>query len=81
MSKKSHHVVPAPQGGWIVKKGGATRASTNSFERKQDAIDRARKISSNQGTELVIHNKDGTIARKASHGRDVCPPRDRDTHK
>ena len=80
MGKKSHHVVPAPQGGWNVKKGGSGRASKH-FERKQDAIERARDISRKQGTELVIHKKDGTIERKASHGRDPHPPRDRNTHK
>jgi hypothetical protein len=63
MSRKTHHVVPAPQGGWNVKKGGATRASKH-FDKKQDAIDRGREISQNQSSELVIHKKDGTIARK-----------------
>lgn len=63
MSRKTHHVVPAPQGGWNVKKGGATRASKH-FDKKQDAIDRGREISHNQSSELVIHKKDGTIARK-----------------
>jgi uncharacterized protein YdaT len=76
MSKKTYHVVPAPQGGWNVKKGGATRAS-NHFDKKQDAIDRAREISRNQSSELVIHKKDGTIARKDSYGHDPLPPRDR----
>jgi len=38
-------------------------------------------ISKNQGTEFYIHKRDGTIERKSSHGRDLRPPRDRDTHK
>lgn len=53
MGKGSHHVVPNPNGGWDVKKGGADRASGH-FEKKQDAVDKGREISKNQGTELKI---------------------------
>ena len=66
---KTHHVVPAPQGGWNVKRGGADRASGH-FDKKQDAIDAAREISRNQGTELKIHNLNGKIAQSDSHGND-----------
>mgnify|MGYP003832851277 CR=1 FL=1 len=65
----SHHVVPSPNGGWDVKKGGADRASLHA-ETKQDAVDRGREISRNQGTEFVIHGKDGVIQSKDSHGND-----------
>jgi len=68
----SHHVVPAPQGGWNVKRGGSSRASAHA-ETKQQAVDLGRNISRNQGTELFIHGKDGTIQAKDSHGHD---PRD-----
>lgn len=76
MSRKSHHVVPARDGGWDVKKGGS-KWSSGHFDRKVDAIDRARKISQNQNSELIIHNKDGKIAGADSHGHDPCPPRDK----
>jgi len=79
MARKTHHVVPDAQGGWNIKKGGAIRVSGH-YQRKQDAIDRAKEICRNQGTELVIHKKDGTIERKASRRRDPFPLRDRDTH-
>lgn len=69
----SHHVVPDPDGGWNIKKGGAERSSGH-FGTKAEAVDRARQISQNQGTELVIHNKDGQIAQKDSHGNDPYPP-------
>ena len=65
----THHVVPAPQGGWNVKRGGADRSSGH-FDTKQDAIDAAREISRNQGTELKIHNLDGKISQSDSHGID-----------
>jgi hypothetical protein len=76
MSKgpKSHHVVPNPDGGWDVKRGGASRASVHT-ETKQEAIDRGREISRNQGTEFRIHNKDGRIASSDSHGNDRNPPK------
>jgi len=64
---KSHHVVPDPNGGWNIKKGGSKRISGH-FDKKSDAVNEARQISRNQGTELVIHNKDGKISRKDSHG-------------
>ena len=63
MSKgpKSHHVVPNPSGGWDVKRGGASRASTHHDTKR----------------EFRIHNRDGKIARSDSHGNDPCPPKDR----
>jgi hypothetical protein len=75
MSKKSHHVVPGPDGGWNVKKGDALRASRH-FETKKDAESWGRRISRQEGSELVIHKRDGTIESKDSHGRDPMPPRD-----
>lgn len=76
MARKTHHVVPAPAGGWNVKRGGGSRSSGH-FDQKQDAIDRAREISQNQGSELVIHNQDGKISHCDSHGNDPCPPKDK----
>lgn len=76
MTRKTHHVVPDREGGWDVKRGGADRSSGH-FENKGDAIGRAREISRNQGTELIIHNRDGKISRTDSHGNDPCPPRDK----
>ncbi len=69
-----HHVVPSPNGGWDVKKDKAERSSIHT-KIKKDAVDRGREISRNQGTEFVIHNKDGKIAQKDSHGNDPYPPK------
>lgn len=74
MTLKSHHVVPNPDGGWDVKRGGASRVSVHT-DIKQDAIDRAREISKNQGTELIVHNRDRQIAWRDSHGNDPYPPK------
>lgn len=74
MSKKTHHVVPNPAGGWDVKKGGSEKAS-NHFDKKADAVDKGREISQNQGSEFYIHGRDGKIQSKDSHGNDPNPPK------
>jgi len=76
MPRETHHVVPNPDGGWDVKRGGSDRASGH-FDKKQDAIDRGREISRNQGTEFLIHNHNGRISQSDSHGNDPCPPKDK----
>lgn len=76
MARRSHHVVPDPDGGWNVKKGGSSKASVH-CDTKAAVIDCGREISRNQQSELVIHNRDGKIANSDSHGHDPCPPKDR----
>ncbi len=76
MTRKTHHVVPDPSGGWNVKKGGSQRASKH-FDKKADATDWGRDVSRNQKTEFIIHNKDGKISQSDSHGNDPCPPKDK----
>ena len=70
----THHVVPARQGGWNVKRGGAERAISH-HETKREAIDKGRAVSRAQDTELRIHNRDGKISSSDSHGGDPNPPR------
>ncbi|MGR5149490.1 DUF2188 domain-containing protein [Photobacterium alginatilyticum] len=71
---KSTHVVPNSDGGWDIQQSGGQRSSGH-FDTKKEATDRARTISQNQQTELVIHNKNGKIAGKDSHGNDPYPPK------
>ncbi len=66
---KTYHVVPAKQGGWDVKGGGAERAYRH-VDIKQEAVAIAREVSRNQKAELLIHNKTGLIGQKDSHGHD-----------
>ena len=70
----TRHVVPNQDGGWSSKKGGADRASKN-FDTKKQAEQWSRDLSRKEGSELVIHKKDGTIQRKDSHGNDPYPPK------
>ena len=76
MPRKEHHVVPNPDGGWDVKRENAKRASGH-YETKKEAMDAGRRMSINQGTELIPHRKDGLIQRPDSHGNDPCPPKDK----
>lgn len=71
---KNQHVTPHPAGGWQVKGEGNSKATVRTSTQKE-AIDRARAISKNQGSELVIHRPNGMIRDKDSHGRDPFPPR------
>jgi hypothetical protein len=66
---ETHHVVPNPNGGWDVKRGGSLRA-TSHHETKTDAISSGREVSRNQHTEFKIHNKGGRISQSDSHGHD-----------
>jgi hypothetical protein len=65
----THHVVPNPQGGWDIRRGGAERAAGH-FDHKADAVDRGREISRNARTELKIHDREGRIRQSDSHGHD-----------
>ena len=68
-SNNSHHVVSNPNGGWDVKRANAERSSGH-FDTKIQAVNAGREISLNQGTEFVIHNKNGRITSKDSHVND-----------
>jgi hypothetical protein len=74
MNRREHHVVPATNGGWNVKRGGGQRASGH-YEIKSVAIDVAREISRHQHSELVIHNRNGRISQSDSHGNYPHPPK------
>ena len=68
MSRKNQHVVPHGND-WAVKGEGNKRA-TVVVDTQQKAIDVARDISRNQHSELYIHNRQGQIRERDSHGHD-----------
>lgn len=76
MPRDSHHLVSNSNGGWDVKRNGASRSSVHT-DTKAEAEKIGRTISRNQKTEFVIHGKDGKIQRADSHGNDPCPPKDK----
>jgi uncharacterized protein YdaT len=72
-NKRNQHVV-SHKDGWAVKGAGADRA-TAIFSTKAPAVDKGREIAKSQGTELVVHGKNGQIQTKDSHGKDPFPPK------
>ena len=74
MTKNTFVVPNKDKGGWDIKQAGGQRSSGH-FDTKQEAVSRAREISNNKNTELVILNKDGRIGAKDSNGNDPFPPK------
>jgi len=73
MSKRNQHIVPHPEG-WAVKGAGSQRSSSI-HDTQAEAIERGRDIARRQGTELLIHGKDGQIRARDSYGNDPFPPK------
>lgn len=73
MKNRNQHVVPHPEG-WAVRPEGGKKV-TSVHDNQREAIDRGREIARNQGSELLIHGRDGRIRQRDSHGRDPFPPR------
>jgi hypothetical protein len=69
---KNQHVVPHPDG-WAVKAAGADRA-TRVTETQREAMEIAREIAKNQGSERIVHGENGRIRQKNSYGNDPHPP-------
>ena len=59
------HVVPHPEG-WAVKGEGNERY-TGIFDYQDEAIQRARDIAINYGSDVIIHREDGTIRDRMSY--------------
>ena len=73
MSKKNQHVVPH-EGGWAVKGAGNTKA-TSVHPTQAEAIKSATGISKNQGSEMLIHGRNGQIRERNTYGKDPYPPK------
>jgi hypothetical protein len=71
-SLRVHHVVPKTSGGWAIKKDGLAK-TIKVFAKKTDAVKFAREISRQQGSNLVIHGRDGKIVSVKKHGKAVQP--------
>lgn len=74
MNPRNQHVTKRSDGSWQVKGEGANRAYRVT-RTQAEAIDIARDVTRNQGSELFIHRPDGKIRARDSHGRDPFPPR------
>ncbi len=70
---KNQHVLPHG-GKWAVK-GDGNRRATKVAETQKQALKVAREIARKQGSDVVIHGRDGRI-RDDTYGSDPYPPRD-----
>jgi hypothetical protein len=70
---KNQHVVPR-DGQWAVR-GAGNRKATRVFPTQGEAINAAREIARNQGSDLIVHRPDGRIREKNSYGNDPFPPK------
>lgn len=73
---KNQHIV-RHEDGWAVKGAGNEKA-TAVFRTQAEAVEAGKRIATNQGSELLVHGRDGRIRSKDSYGRDPLPPRDRE---
>ena len=70
---KNQHVVPH-DGDWGVRGEGNQRV-TSKRDTQAEAIEAAREIAIDRGSELLIHRRDGRIRERNSYGNDPFPPR------
>ncbi|ENV4137222.1 DUF2188 domain-containing protein [Escherichia coli] len=70
---KNQHVVPH-NGEWAVLGAGNKRV-TSTHQTQKQAIDAGRDIAKRQGSELIIHGRNGNIRDSDSHGKDPFPPK------
>src|SRR5699024_11863219 len=58
--------VEAQDNGWAVKSSGAKRAS-DIYEKKDEAVKRAKEIAKNKGTHVTIYKRDGSVQEKQAY--------------
>jgi len=73
MAGKNQHVIPHGSG-WAVRGAGNNRAMAI-YETQRDAIEHARGIAQNQGSENLVHGQNGRIRDRDSYGNDPYPPK------
>ena len=71
VTAKSQYVVPRGNR-WAVRKAGAERV-TRHFDTQQEALEAARRIARNQGSDVYIFGRDGLIRGRDSYGDSPHP--------
>jgi hypothetical protein len=72
---KNQHVVPRDDRWGVLGEGNKNDSSEHKTQKA--AIDAATKTAKKDGSEVVIHGRDGKIRDKDSYGPDPNPPKDR----
>ncbi len=73
MAGKNQHVVPH-SGGWAVRGAGNERVSSV-HTTQVGAAQAARSTAQRQGSEVLIHGRNGQIRERDSYGNDPFPPK------
>lgn len=73
MAGKNQHVVPHA-GGWAVRGAGNSRVSSV-HTTQSGAAQAARSSARSQGSEILIHGRNGQIRERDSYGSDPYPPK------
>lgn len=73
MTGKNQHIVPHADG-WALRGEGNQRVSSV-HDTQQQAIEAGRQTAINQGTELLVHGRNGQIRERNSYGKDPFPPK------
>ncbi len=73
---KNQHVVQRGSHWGVLGEGNSRLTSTH---KTQDAAGRAAiRIAKKEGSEVIVHGRDGKIRSKDSYGNDPNPPRDKE---
>lgn len=70
--KNNVHIVPG-NGGWDVRIEGGGK--TSHFSTQREAMEVGRELARGNGSEHIVHGRDGRIRQRDSYGRDPFPPR------
>lgn len=70
---KNQHVVPRGNR-WAVVGEGNGRASSI-HDRQSDAAEAARSTAIREGSEVLVHGRNGQIRERNTYGKDPHPPR------
>ena len=68
--RKVYHVTPRADGRWDVEAAGSAKPS-NTFDRKADAVDRAKELAKKQPLgQVKIQSEKGRIQTEYTYGKD-----------
>lgn len=73
----TQRVTRRPDGQWQHKADGNNRA-TKVTDTQKEAWESAIRTAKNQGSEVVVHGRNGRIRSKDSYGNDPNPPKDKE---
>ncbi|CAD0000757.1 DUF2188 domain-containing protein [Flavobacterium salmonis] len=73
MTKKNQHVVPKGDN-WAIRGAGNSKV-TKVVSTQKEAVQIARKIAINQGSEMLVHGRNGQIRERNTYGKDSFPPK------